>query len=308
MTKTAFIATLMAFAAAGQATAGGMPASVPHTSGANDPCLLGSAADKVACAGMIRVAPEMTVKSQTFNASSSQVSGSPGSGPTVLFDPNRGYNGAGAPEAQPPHMQAMVAPSAPRQQTVTVTSTYNSSASQAASGGQTVTTTNTAPANQIVSMNCVAPQAGASVSCRGYWVPAPQGQAYQAPPPPMVVQPQIQPQFQPQPAQVVILQPPSAQSPIMLPPPVSQTYVTQTMMPPVPCCQQQEVTLIPASFFMGGMSYGVGFPTETSYSYGGGGYAFVGGGTRFSGVRDRVHLDPPPRKPRTPPHKPCGCH
>jgi hypothetical protein len=59
---------------------------------------------------------------------------------------------------------------------------------------------------------------------------------------------------------------------------------------------------------MGGMSYGVGFPTETSYSYGGGGYAFFGGGTRFSGVRERVHLDPPPRKPRKPPHKPCGCH
>jgi hypothetical protein len=109
----------------------------------------------------------------------------------------------------------------------------------------------------------------------------------------MIVQPQFQPQFQPQPAQVVTLQPPSAQSPFML--------------PPVPCCPQQEVTLIPASFFMGGMSYGVGFPTEASYNYGGGAYAFVGGGTRFSGVRERVHLAPPPRKPRTPPHKPCRC-
>jgi hypothetical protein len=107
---------------------------------------------------------------------------------------------------------------------------------------------------------------------------------------------------------VVILQAPVTQSHILAPPPVTQTFIPPPMMPPVPCCQQQEVTLIPASFFMGGMSYGVGFPTETSYSYGGGGYAFFGGGTRFSGVRERVHLDPPPRKPRKPPHKPCGCH
>ena len=129
MTKTAFIATLMAFAAAGQATAGGMTT----TAGANDPCLLGNAADNAACAGMIRVAPEITVQSQS-------------SGPTVLFDPNRDYNSAAAPVSQPPPMRAMVAPSAPPQQTVTVTSTVNGNASQAASGGQTVTTTNTAPA------------------------------------------------------------------------------------------------------------------------------------------------------------------
>lgn len=290
MTKTAFIATLMAFAAAGQATAGGMTT----TAGANDPCLLGNAADNAACAGMIRVAPEITVQSQTYSTSSNEGSSSQNSGPTVLFDPNRDYNSAAAPDFQPPPMRAMVAPSAPPQQPVTVTSTVNGNASQAASGGQTVTTTNTAPANQMVSMNCVAPRAGANISCRGYWVPAQQGQPVQAPQPRMIVQPQFQPQFQPHPARVVTLQPPSAQSPFML--------------PPVPCCQQQEVTLIPASFFMGGMSYGVGFPTEASYSYGGGGYAFVGGGTRFSGVRERVHLAPPPRKPRTPPHKPCGCH
>ena len=285
MTKTAFIATLMAFAAAGQATAGGMTT----TAGANDPCLLGNAADTAACAGMIRVAPELKVQSQTYLASSSQISGSQSSGPTVLFDPNRDYNSAAAPDSQPPPMQAKAAPSAPPQQTVTVTATDNGNTSQAASASQTVTTASTAPANKMVSMNCVAPRAGANISCRGFWVPAQHGQPVQAPQPPMIVQPQ----FQPQPAQVVTLQPPSAQSPFML--------------PPVPCCQQQEVTLIPASFFMGGMSYGVGFPTEASYNYGGGAYAFVGGGTRFSGVRERVHLAPPPRKPRTPPHKPCGC-
>lgn len=304
MTKTAFIVSLIALAVAGQASANGMAASGAQPAGSVDPCLLGSAADQAACAGMIRVAPGMTVQSQSSTYSASQ-----SSGPTVLFDPNRGYQAARAPEAQPAHTHALAAPSAPSQQTVTVTSTYNSSASQASSSDQGMMPSSAKPANQIISMNCIAPQAGANVACGGYWVPAPQGQAAQAPQPPMMVQPQ----FQPQPPQVVILQPPTAQSPIMLPPPmlpppVTQTFVTQTMMPPVPCCQQQEVTLIPASFFMGGMSYGVGFPTETSYSYGGGGYAFVGGGTRFSGVRDRVHMDPPPRKPRTPPHKPCGCH
>ncbi len=281
MTKTAFIVSLMAFVAAGQASAGGMPASGPQNIAANDPCLLGTAGDQAACAGMIRVAPSMTVQSQ-------------GSGPTVLFDPNRGHNHTAASQVQPVQTQVMTH-GAPSQQVVTVTSTNNNSTSQAATSNQSTMSTTGAQTNQTVSMNCVAPQAGANVTCRGYWVPNQQT-------------PTVQNQPQSQPTQVVILQPPAAQSPIMVAPPVSQTFVTPAMMPPVPCCQLQEVTLIPASFFMGGMSYGVGFPTETSYSYGGGGYAFVGGGARFSGVRERVHLDPPPRKPRTPPHKPCGCH
>jgi hypothetical protein len=281
MTKTAFIVSLMALATAGQALAGGMPASSPQNFSTNDPCLLGTAADQASCAGMIRVAPGMTVQSQS-------------SGPAVLFDPNRGYSHAAPSQAQPVQTHAM-APSAQRQQTVTVTSTYNNSTSQAATSNQSAMTSTGAQTNQALSVNCLSPQAGVNVRCHGHWVPTQQT-------------PTVQPQFQSQPAQVVILQPPVAQSPIMLPPPVTQTFVTPPMMPPVLCCQQQEVTLIPASFFMGGMNYGVGFPTETSYSYGGGGYAFVGGGTRFSGVRERVQLDPPPRKPRKPPHKPCGCH
>lgn len=295
MTKTAFIVSLMALAAAGQAAANGMTASAPQSQGAGDPCLLGSAADQAACAGLIRVAPGMTVQSQTYTSSSTQ-----SSGPTVLFDPNRGYQNRAVPEAQPTQTPTM-APSAPPQKAVTFTSTYQKSASHASSGSQSAMTTNPTTSHQTVAMNCVAPYAGAHVTCHGSWVPAPQAHV-------------VQPQLPPQSREVVILQPPVAQSPIPLPPPVlppplQQTLVTPTLTPPVPCCQQQqEVTLIPASFFMGGMSYGVGFPTETSYSYGGGGYVFVGGGTRFSGVRDRVHLDPPPRKPRTPPHKPCGCH
>jgi hypothetical protein len=294
MTKTAFIVSLMALAAAGQASAGSQPASGPQSLATNDPCLLGTAADQAACAGMIRVVPGMTVQSQTYSTSPTQGSGSQSSGPTVLFDPNRGNNHAAATQVQPVQTQAM-ASSAPRQQTLTVTSTHHNSTPQAATSNQSALTTTDARTNQTMSMNCVSPQAGADVTCRGHWVPTQQA-------------PTIQPHFQSQPAQVVILQPPVAQSPIMVPPTLPRTLVTQHLMPPVPCCQQQEVTVIPASFFMGGMSYGVGFPTETSYSYGGGGYAIVGGGTRFSGVRERVHLDPPPRKPRKPPHKPCGCH
>lgn len=297
MTKTAFIVSLMALAAAGQATASGMPASGAQPQGASDPCLLGNAADPAACAGMIRVAPGMTVQSQSYSSSAAQ-----NAGPTVLFDPNRVYQAAPTQQGQAVQMQAM-APSAPRQQNVTVTSTYNRNASQSSSTSQSGAATYSASAGHSASppmpMNCVSTQAGATVTCHGYWVPAHQTQTVQ--PPVATGHPPVEPQFQPPPPQVVILQPPVAPSPIMLPPPTTL---------PMPCCQQEqrEVTLIPASFFMGGMSYGVGFPIETSYSYGGGGFAFVGGGTRFSGVRDRVHMDPPPRKPRKPPHKPCGCH
>jgi hypothetical protein len=188
-----------------------------------------------------------------------------------------------------------MAPSTQRQQTITVTSTYDNGMSQASNSNQSAMTATGARTNQTISMNCVSPQAGGNVICRGHWVPTQET-------------PTVQSEVQSQPAQVVILQTPVTQSHILTPPPVTQTFMTPPMMPPVPCCQQQEVTLIPASFFMGGMSYGVGFPTETSYSYGGGSYAFFGGGTRFSGVRERVLLDPPPRKPRKPPHKPCGCH
>lgn len=294
MTKTAFLVSLLALAAAGQASANGMPTPAPQPQGAPDPCLLGNAADHAACNGMIRVAPAMTIQSQSYQSSATQ-----NSGPTVLFDPNRGAQTGPAQTAQP--MPAMPVP-ATHGQHMTTTSTYTSTMSQSSAESRNHASLQSGPTSQVVSMNCLSPQAGAHVACQGYWVPAQPAQP-------------MPPQVQPPAPQVVILQPPVAQSPIMvppppmMPPPATQTFVTQTVMPPVPCCvQPQEITLIPASFFMGGMSYGVGFPTETSYSYGGGGFAYVGGGTRFSGVRDRVHLVPPPRKHRPPPPKPCGCH
>jgi len=288
MTKTAFFVSLVILAAAGQAAAGETPGSGPQNPGASDPCLLGNAPDKTACAGMTRVAPDMAMQSRTYNSPSSQ-----GSGPIVLFDPNRGYNSAAAPKAQPEHVHAGV-PGAPPQQTLTVAPTP--SAPQSPVGSISTNATSPAPSNQITSMNCVAPQTGTNGTCPGHQVHGPQVTA--------------QPQPQPQAAQVAILQPPAPNLPMMLPPLalLPQTTLPTPTLPPVLCCQQQEVTLIPASFFMGGMSYGVGYPTQNNYSYGGGFYAFVGGGTRFSGVRDHVHLVPPPRRHPNPPPKPCGCH
>jgi hypothetical protein len=76
--------------------------------------------------------------------------------------------------------------------------------------------------------------------------------------------------------------------------------------------QPQLVVDIPTSFFTGGISYGAGFPIH-NYGYGGGGGFFIsGGGTRFSGVRERspTPLVAPPMRHRPAPHRPpCShCH
>jgi hypothetical protein len=76
--------------------------------------------------------------------------------------------------------------------------------------------------------------------------------------------------------------------------------------------QPQQVGTIPTSFFTGAITYGAGFPTDTSYNYGGGGYGYSSGGTRFSGVRERspTPLVAPPRRQRhapPPKHHGCGC-
>jgi hypothetical protein len=65
------------------------------------------------------------------------------------------------------------------------------------------------------------------------------------------------------------------------------------------------------SFFTGGITYGAGFPDGGGYSYGGGGTVFVsGGGTRFSGVRERspTPLIAPPMRPNQPRHAPPPKH
>lgn len=71
----------------------------------------------------------------------------------------------------------------------------------------------------------------------------------------------------------------------------------------------QVINNIPTSFFTGGMHYGVGYPTMTGYNSGGGMY--MAGGTRFSGVANRITtpLIPPHGKPpkQPPPPPPSGC-
>lgn len=116
---------------------------------------------------------------------------------------------------------------------------------------------------------CVQGYGGPSVPCNGVWVPAPN--------------------YAPAP---VMMQP----APHYMPAAIAYA--------PAP----QQVGTIPTSFFTGGITYGAGFPTDTSYSYGGGGYGYsTGGGTRFSGVRERspTPLVAPPRRQR---HAPPPAH
>jgi hypothetical protein len=96
------------------------------------------------------------------------------------------------------------------------------------------------------------------------------------------------------------------------PPPCSGEWIFMPYSQPAP--QPLVLNNLPGSFFGGAMNYGVGYPTQIGYNSGGS--YFVGGGSRFSGVRERspTALVPPPMKHRSPPpppvHKPpCGkCH
>jgi hypothetical protein len=75
--------------------------------------------------------------------------------------------------------------------------------------------------------------------------------------------------------------------------------------------QPQPAGYIQPSFFTGGISYGAGFPEGGGYSGGGGGgYIISGGGTRFSGVRERspTTLIAPPMRQRQPSHAPPPKH
>ena len=128
---------------------------------------------------------------------------------------------------------------------------------------------------------CLAGYTGPRVPCNGIWVAAPSYAPDPITPPAPLYAPM--PQYLP--------------TPIYAPAPV--------YYPPQP----QQIGLIPMSFFTGGITYGAGFSTGSTYSYGGGGFAFSSSGTRFSGVRERspTHLIPPPPRPRhmPPPHHCC---
>ena len=134
------------------------------------------------------------------------------------------------------------------------------------------------PQAPIQMSGCVPGYLGPRVPCHGNWVPAPTH----------VHQPEAE------------LKPHYAPAPQFVPAP--EAYAPQP----------QQIALIPTSFFTGGITYGAGFATHQSYGYGGGGYAFSSGGTRFSGVRERspTPLVPPPMRPRhVPPahHHPGNC-
>jgi hypothetical protein len=121
---------------------------------------------------------------------------------------------------------------------------------------------------------CVPGYGGPSVPCNGNWV-------YSTQPAPQPMMQQV-PQYTPAPQYVP--------APIVYAP------------------QPQQVGMIPTSFFTGGITYGAGFPTDTTYFSGGGGFGFIsGGGTRFSGVRERspTPLIPPPMRQR---HAPPPAH
>jgi hypothetical protein len=122
---------------------------------------------------------------------------------------------------------------------------------------------------------CVPGYGAPSVPCHGVWVPAPS--------------------YAPQPAYAPAPQP----APIYMPAPVAYAP------------QPQQIGYIPTSFFTGGITYGAGFPTETGYTSGGGGFIYSGGGPRFSGVRERspTPLVPPAPRPRhnPPPAHPPSC-
>ncbi len=124
---------------------------------------------------------------------------------------------------------------------------------------------------------CVPGYGGPGVPCNGVWVPVSVGMAPQA------------------------LAPVYVQAPVYLPAPTIQ-YAPQS--------QVQPIGMIPTSFFTGGITYGAGFPTDTTYSYSGGGFGYSTGGTRFSGVRERspTPLIAPPMRPRhaPPPAHHCG--
>lgn len=125
------------------------------------------------------------------------------------------------------------------------------------------------------------------VPCNGQWVvvgDAPPPMMYAPVPPPITYAPPPPPiMYAPQPA------------PMMYAPPQAPTYY----MPP-----PQQLAQISPSFFYGGMNNGVGYNLMTGYSSGGA--IFVGGGSRFSGVRERspTPLVPPGRRQPPPPHNP----
>jgi hypothetical protein len=271
---------------------------------ASDPCVLGNNAQPGTCVGPVRVAPTIMSQGsvqvrqqQTFQAATTYSAPQPMYSATTIAHHQ-------APMAAPQgvYQQApVVAASMPAAFPVSGGCVPNyPTAMQGCNGNWVYSNANTNMVNT-----------GPSTYNQGGFVPNGYSQNY-AP----------APQYAPAPAPVVYQQAPVVyqQAPVVYQqaPVVYQQapvqYAPVQYAPVQYAPQPQPVGYITPSFFTGGISYGAGFPEGGGYSYGGGGTVIVsGGGTRFSGVRERsptpLIAPPTPRSLRNhapPPPKHCG--
>jgi hypothetical protein len=290
------------------------PALAQHSSNAGysaspaatDPCVLGTNTQPGACVGPVRVAP--VIMSQG----------------SVSVQPQQSYSGPQALQPAPSYGVTTIAHHQPPVMAVPV-----QVAAQSIGG-------------------CVQNYPAAMAGCNGNWRYAPNNQGGFVPNgysqqgfvqnsygQSQVVTQQYAPtpvQYAPAPAPVVYQQAPQYYAPAPIqyapapvqyapapvqyapapvqyaPAPYQQVQYQQVQYTPQP----QPVGYISPSFFTGGITYGAGFPEGSSYSYGGGGgFIVTGGGTRFSGVRERSPtplIAPPTRRSQrhAPPPKHCG--
>jgi hypothetical protein len=275
MTK-AILAAACALALAGPAFAEHAPAAAPVA----DPCVLGAGA-AAGCTGAVRVIERVTTTGPVMSSSATSAA------PRALGADPRTWTPEWARTPQGPTPLQPAMPTAHAQAPIHA---------PPASAGP-------APVPPPAPAGCQPIQGGRMVTCAGQWVPAVALPGPAMPPAPVLV-PTPMPVAQPLPAFTPPPMPMAAPAPAMM----------HAHLPPAPRYEAIAPGHIPTSFFIGGINYGVGFPTETTFAYGGGGAIFVGGGARFSGVRERAPfpLNPPKRKPRGGGHHGggggCGCH
>jgi hypothetical protein len=257
-----------------------------------DPCVLGTNAQPGACVGPVRVAPVITSQGSVQVARQQQTYTTASSYSAGTYVAPQAYSGMTTIAHHQAPLAAAPVHAAPM------------------------------PAPFPVSGGCVQGQPVAMQGCNGHWVysnantnmvntgPVVQNQGGFVPNGYSQQHHHTSPQYASAPvvyqqAPVVYQQAPVYSAPVQ--------YAPVQYAPVHYAPQPQPVTNIPTSFFTGGITYGAGYPEGGGYSYGGGGAVFVsGGGTRFSGVRERSPtplIAPPMRRnqPRhAPPPKHCG--
>jgi hypothetical protein len=293
MTKYTLLLALgvSAFSAPAFAQHGGYIGQTPS----NDPCVLGTNAQPGACVGPVRVAP-VIVSQGSVSQSSTQVQHQQTySAATAYRAPQPVYGVTTIAQYQAPvatqyvEQVRYVAPT-PMPAPVAVSGgcvPNYPAAMQGCTGNWVYSSANT----NMVNTGPVAYNQGGYN--QGGFVPNGYSQGYVN-----------TPQYAPTQAPVVY-----QQAPVVY----QQAPVVYQQAPVQYSPQPQPVGYIPTSFFTGGITYGAGFPEGGGYSYGGGGAVIIsGGGTRFSGVRERSPtplIAPPMRRnqPRhAPPPKHCG--